>query len=69
MDNPSLRQSEVLYYKLKPNGDFFLQKLHQPFLPELKSSVMKFLATTDEAPRGVCAPLIPENNALLSPNP
>ena len=22
-----------------------------------------------EAPRGVCAPLIPENNALISPDP
>ena len=25
--------------------------------------------TSNEAPKGVCAPLIPENNALISPNP
>ena len=25
--------------------------------------------SNNEAPRGICAPLIPENNALISPNP
>ena len=27
------------------------------------------VVTIFEAPMGVCAPLIPENNAMISPNP
>ena len=39
------------------------------FLKERNSLIWVFTVKDEAPPGGVCAPLIPENNALISPDP